>query len=225
MRWSQKRGVRKRAAADARRYAKYLRERDTELAEAGEPPARARSRLYPGPRAAVDAAGQAPERLGAAARPPRLPRTSASARARCRSTAEVELDLGMNPLAEYQAQSLQEARKLVERRRRCAVSRSSSTSRDRRLPSPAIASPRSWARTLMNQLAAWRAPHDLRVLTAFEPEEADAWEWGKWLPHQRVDPNVPGRFLIAARWASSTRCSRPSCAHGSSSCAGSPRPT
>ena len=56
---------------------------------------------------------------------------------------------------------------------------------------------RSWARTLMNQLAAWRAPHDLRLLTAFEPEDAEAWEWGKWLPHQRVDPNVPGRFLFA----------------------------
>ena len=35
MRWSQKRSVRKRAAEDARRYAKYLRERDAELAEAG----------------------------------------------------------------------------------------------------------------------------------------------------------------------------------------------
>src|SRR5918999_3794378 len=36
MRWSQKRQVRKRAAEDARRYARYLRERDAELAEAGE---------------------------------------------------------------------------------------------------------------------------------------------------------------------------------------------
>src|SRR5688500_6681626 len=36
MRWSQRRGVRKRAAEEARRYAKYLRERDSELAEAGE---------------------------------------------------------------------------------------------------------------------------------------------------------------------------------------------
>ena len=35
MRWSQKRQVRKRAADEARRYAKYLRERDAELAEAG----------------------------------------------------------------------------------------------------------------------------------------------------------------------------------------------
>ena len=49
MRWSQRRGVRKRAAADARRYAAYLRERDDELAEAGELQRRALDRLYPTP--------------------------------------------------------------------------------------------------------------------------------------------------------------------------------
>ena len=47
MRWSQKRAVRKRAADDARRYAKYLRERDVELAEAGERQRGALARLYP----------------------------------------------------------------------------------------------------------------------------------------------------------------------------------
>ena len=129
---------------------------------------------------------------------------------------DVDFDLGMNPLAEYQAHSLQEARKLVERR---------STLRGE----PVVVDlaeigvlavtghrdhARSWARTLMNQLAAWRAPHDLRLLTAFEPEDADAWEWGKWLPHQRMDQ---GQF--------STPCSSPSCARGSSSCGGSPKPT
>jgi hypothetical protein len=49
MRWSQRRGVRLRAAADARRYASYLRERDDELAEAGELQRRALARLYPDP--------------------------------------------------------------------------------------------------------------------------------------------------------------------------------
>src|SRR4051794_17868869 len=49
IRWSQKRGVRKRAAAEARRYAKYLREREAELAEAGELQRRALARLYPDP--------------------------------------------------------------------------------------------------------------------------------------------------------------------------------
>ena len=198
MRWSQKRQVRKRAADEARRYAKYLRERDTELAEAGELQRGALARLYPDPgrlwTLLVKRAGVWERRpghrdflhvrLGTGAVP--LDR-------------EVELDLGMNPLAEYQSQSLQEARRLVERR---------STLRGEpvvvHLDEIGVLAvtgdrprARAWTRTLMNQLAAWRAPHDLRLLTAFEREDAEAWEWGKWLPHQRVDPNVPGRFLMA----------------------------
>ena len=198
MRWSQKRAVRKRAADDARRYAKYLRERDLELAEAGERQRGALARLYPEPgrlwtllvkRANVwerrpDHRDFLHVRLGTGNVP--LDR-------------DVELDLGMNPLAEYQPQSLQEARKLVERRETLrgepvvvdlAEVGVLAVTGDR-------ARARAWSRTLMNQLAAWRAPHDLRLLTAFAPEDADEWEWGKWLPHQRVDPNVPGRFLFA----------------------------
>ncbi len=80
----------------------------------------------------------------------------------------------------------------------------------------------------MTQLAAWRAPHDLRLVTAFDPEHADAWEWGKWLPHQQADPGRArrgGLLLARTRGASSRRCSSPRCARGSSSCAGSPTPT
>ena len=40
MRWSQKRGVRKRAAEEARRYAKYLRERDARAGRGGRASAR-----------------------------------------------------------------------------------------------------------------------------------------------------------------------------------------
>ena len=198
MRWSQKRAVRKRAADEARRYGKYLREQDTELAEAGELQRGALARLYPDPgrlwtllvkRANVwerrpDHKDFMHVRLG----------TGAVALDR-----PVELDLGLNPLAEYQAHSLQEARKLVERR---TTLRGEPVVVD--LDGIGVLAvtgdrerARSWARTLMNQLSAWRAPHDLRLLTAFEPDDAEAWEWGKWLPHQRVDPNVPGRFLFA----------------------------
>ena len=116
MRWSQKRGVRKRAAEEARRYAKYLREREGELARGGGAPARRAGAPVPGARPAVDAAGQAPERLGAPAGPSRLPARARRDRARCRSTARSSSISAMNPLAEYQAQSLQEARKLVDRR-------------------------------------------------------------------------------------------------------------
>jgi S-DNA-T family DNA segregation ATPase FtsK/SpoIIIE len=195
MRWSQKRAVRKRAAEDARRYAKYLRERDAELAEAGELQRGALARLYPDPGRLwtllvkrADVWQRRPGhkdflhvRLGTGNVP--LDR-------------EVELDLGLNPLADYQARSLQEARRLVERR---STLRGEPVVVD--LEGVGVlavtgdrARARAWARTLMNQLAAWRAPHDLRLLTAFEPEDADAWEWGKWLPHQRIDG---GGFLFA----------------------------
>jgi S-DNA-T family DNA segregation ATPase FtsK/SpoIIIE len=198
MRWSQKRGVRKRAAQDARRYAKYLREQEGELAQAGELQRAALARLYPDTgrlwtqlvkrqnvwERRPDHRDFLHVRLGTGNVP--LDR-------------DVELDLGMNPLAEYQTQPLQEARKLIDRR---ATLRGEAVvvglqdvgvlavTGDRERA-------RAWARTLMLQLAAWRAPHDLRILTAFEPQDAEPWEWGKWLPHQRVDPNVPGHFLIA----------------------------
>src|SRR3954469_19418541 len=198
MRWSQKRGVRKRAAQEARRYARYLREQEAELAAAGDLQRGALARLYPDPGRLWTLLVKRQHvwerrpghrdflhvRLGTG---------------NVRLDRDVELDLGLNPLAEYQPQSLHEARKLVDRR---ATLRGEPVvvdladigvlavtgDRDRA---------RAWARTLMIQLAAWRAPHDLRILTAFDERDREAWEWGKWLPHQRVDPNVPGDFLIA----------------------------
>ena len=52
---------------------------------------------------------------------------------------------------------------------------------------------RALARALVCQLAAFRAPDDLRVLVAHGEEAADAWEWVKWLPHARASaPAAPG---------------------------------
>ena len=97
-----------------------------------------------------------------------------------RSTATVELDLGMNPLAEYQTQSLHEAAGWSTAAASCATRRSSSTSPD--IGVLAVTGDRdrsrAWARGLMIQLAAWRAPHDLRVVTAFDARDAGDWEWG-----------------------------------------------
>ena len=115
MRWSQKRGVRKRAAAEARRYADYLRERDPELARRASCSARALARLYP------DAGRlwtQLVKRRDIWERRPddkdflhvRLGKGTVAL------DRQVDLDLGINPLAEYQKHSLQEARRLVERR-------------------------------------------------------------------------------------------------------------
>jgi S-DNA-T family DNA segregation ATPase FtsK/SpoIIIE len=115
MRWSQKRAHRKRAAEDARKYTKYLRERDLELASSGELQRGALARLYPEPgrlwALLVKRAGVWERRpghrdflhvrIGTGAVP---------------LDGNGELDLGMNPLADYQPQSLQEARRMVERR-------------------------------------------------------------------------------------------------------------
>ena len=199
MRWSQKRGVRKRAADEARRYAKYLREQDTELAEAGELQRGALARLYPDPGRLWTLLVKRAERLGAPARPQGLPARAARHRqrgARPRGRARPRDEPARRVPGALAAGGAQ-ARRAEDAR--CAVSRwwSTSTSIGVLAVTGDRERARSWARTLMNQLAAWRAPHDLRLLTAFEPDDAEAWEWGKWLPHQRVDPNVPGRFLFA----------------------------
>ena len=87
MRWSQKRGVRKRAAAEARRYAKYLRERESELAGPGSSSA-GRSRVcIRSPARLWTLLVKRQTRLGAPPRPQATSCTCASARAACRSTA------------------------------------------------------------------------------------------------------------------------------------------
>ena len=192
MRWSQKRAVRKRAAADARRYAKYLGERDRELAEAGELQRGALTRLYPD---AQKLWAQVVKRRDLWERRPGQPDFLHVRLGEGTVTLDrpVDLDLGMNPLAEYQQHSLHEARKLVERR---GALRNEPVVVD--LGETGVVAvtgdrerARAWARGLMVQLAAGRAPHDLRIVTGFAPGDAEAWEWGKWLPHQQRDPGVP----------------------------------
>jgi S-DNA-T family DNA segregation ATPase FtsK/SpoIIIE len=200
MRLSQKRGVRKRAAAEARRYSKYLGERDRELAEAGDRQRAALERLYPEPKKLWT---QVVKRREIWERRPDHPDFLhvRLGQGTVKLDRKVELDIGMNPLAEYQKHPLHEARRLVERRgelRNEAVVVDLSdvgvlaVTGDRQRS-------RAWARGLMTQLAAWRAPHDLRMVTAFEPEDSDEWEWGKWLPHQQADPGAPasGGLLLA----------------------------
>ncbi len=48
-------------------------------------------------------------------------------------------------------------------------------------------STRALARSLVSQLAAFRAPNDLRMLAAFDPEDKGEWGWMKWLPHARSE--------------------------------------
>jgi len=192
MRWSQKRGVRKKAAADARRYTKYLKSTDQELALAGELQRDALARLYPAPGRLWTLMVK---REGLWERRPDH-RDFLHARLGTGTVdldRPVDLDLGFNPLTEYQEASLKDARKLVGYRGRLpqqpvvidlAETGILSVAGDR-------PSARAWARALITQLAAFRAPHDLRIVTAFDPADASDWEFGKWLPHQRLEQAVP----------------------------------
>ena len=194
MRWSQRRGVRKRAAADARRYAAYLRERDDELAEAGELQRRALARLYPDPGKLWTAVLKG---NGVWERRPDHPDFMHVRLGRGNVSLDrpVELELGTNPLTEYQSQPLQEARRLVERR---GTLRGEPVVDD--LSEVGVLAvtgdrgrTRGFARALMTQLAAFRAPRDVRLATCFEASDAAEWDWGKWLPHQRAEPHSRGQ--------------------------------
>lgn len=192
MRLSQKRGERKRAADEYRRYAIYLRKLDRQLGDAGEKQKAALARLFPDPGRLW---GLVLKRRGLWERRPTDPDFLHVRLGRGTVTLDqpVELDVGSNPLTEYQPHALHEARRLVERRTKLRqqpvvvdlddtgiVAVTGDRERGRR-----------WARILLAQLATFRAPQDLRLLTCFDPADASAWEWGKWLPHQRADRNAP----------------------------------
>ncbi len=185
LRWSQKRQVRKRAAEDARKYAKYLREREIELTSAGDLQRAALARLYPEParlwsllvkRSHVWERRRGHRdflhvRLGSGPVP---------------LDANADLDLGMNPLADYQAQSLQEARRLVDRRN---TLRGEPVVVDLDAVGVlAVTGDRARARALdaladdaARRLAGAGRPRAADLLGAGGPRAV--WEWAKWLPH------------------------------------------
>ena len=199
MRWSQKRGVRKRAASDARRYARYLRERDDELAEAGELQRAALRRLYPEPAALW---ADVMKRRGVWERRPdhddflsvRLGRGAV------KLDRPVEFDITGNPLTEYQPIPLREAQGVVGRRTRLGQQPVVVDLTDIGVLAVTgdLERSRAWARALMVQLAAFRSPHDVVLTAAFPQEAADDWTWAKWLPHAWVEAAVPDAAPVRA---------------------------
>ena len=67
---------------------------------------------------------------------------------------------------------------------------------------------RALARALVAQLAAFRAPADLRILAAYDDDGAEEWRWLKWLPHARAEvrsrQDVPGLVPPPVLMAGST---------------------
>jgi S-DNA-T family DNA segregation ATPase FtsK/SpoIIIE len=101
--------------------------------------------------------------------------------------APVRLDLGGNPLTEYEADLLQEAQDLVDDYEVLEMAPVAVPAHE--LGVLAVVGwpegARALTRFMVCELAAFTAPEDLRVVAYFDPRARDDWEWMKWLPHTR----------------------------------------
>jgi S-DNA-T family DNA segregation ATPase FtsK/SpoIIIE len=99
----------------------------------------------------------------------------------------LRLDLGSNPLTEYEADLLAEATELVDSLQALRIAPVVIPAAD--LGSAAVIGPpedaRAVVRALLCQLAAFHAPEDLRLVASFSRGQEPEWGWMKWLPHTR----------------------------------------
>src|SRR5919106_2746280 len=94
----------------------------------------------------------------------------------------LRLDLGSNPLTEYEPDLLAESTELVESLRTLWMAQVVVPAAD--LGSVAVVGPpddgRALVRALLCQLAAFQAPEDLRLVASFSRRDEAAWGWMKW---------------------------------------------
>jgi len=99
----------------------------------------------------------------------------------------LRLDLGSNPLTEYESDLLAQARDLVDSfqslRMAPVVVPAAGAGTLAVVGPPEEA--RALVRAILCQMVAFHAPDDLRVLASFRAEDEAAWGWMKWLPHTR----------------------------------------
>ena len=197
MRYAQHRSHKKRRKADRRKYREYLREVEGRLSHDAERQREIADRLYPDherlwgmvmrrhdlwERRAADR-DFLEVRLGRGSVPHSRP---------------LRLDIGDDPLAEREVDLEDEARLVVRRWKRVNdVPVVIDLARVRTLSIVGDAEAgRALGRALVAQLAALRAPGDLRIIAAHQPEAAEDWRWLKWLPHARAEvrsrQDVPG---------------------------------
>lgn len=186
MRLQQHFGVKNKRKADRERYLKYLGERETTLQRVADMQQEVDARLYPDLQKLwtfVIRRQNLWERRREnddflAVRIGLGPKQLSSA---------VRLDLGSNPLVEYDPDLLSRAQDLVSRF--ATLPWAPMVQPLRQVGTLAVIGDRPTGRgvvrSLLCQLAAFQAPEDLRIMTYFPPEAADEWEWLKWLPHAR----------------------------------------
>jgi S-DNA-T family DNA segregation ATPase FtsK/SpoIIIE len=188
MRWSQSRSVKKRRVRNRHKYRMYLTSTERQLGHDAELQLAAADRLYPDH-----------ERLWGLV----LSRTNLWERrahdrdflevrvgkGRVEHARPVRLDISDDPLADRERDLEDEAETVKQRWERVNDAPVTLDLSGARVVS-LVGAPdegRDLARSLISQFAAFRAPNDLRVMACYQGEDAEAWEWMKWLPHARSE--------------------------------------
>jgi S-DNA-T family DNA segregation ATPase FtsK/SpoIIIE len=187
MRYSQVRSVKKRRARNRRRYRMYLTGVERDLARDADLQLAAADRLYPdherlwgvvlGRRNLWERRAQDRDFLELRVGRGRVPHAR-----------PVRLELSDDPLTDRERDLEDEAATVRARWERVNDAPVTVDLAEARVVS-IVGTPgeaRALARSLVSQVAAFRAANDVRVLTAYGRPDAGEWDWMKWLPHARA---------------------------------------
>lgn len=185
MRWSQRRAGRRSARRKRRRYREYLAAQERRLGQVADLQRAAAVRRHPDPQRLWGMVAHR-DRLWER-RPGDADFLSVRAgRAPVAHAGRPRVNLGTDPLAEYEPALLEEAQALVRRWR--SVDDVPVGIALEAAPVLSVVGPASRARACLRaqlmQLALAYAPSDLRIAVAHLQAD-DEWDWCKWLPHAR----------------------------------------
>ena len=197
MRWSQKRSGKKTARRQRKRYREYLGGEEETLRELAAAQRRAAEHLYPDPHQ-LWAATLGRDRLWERRRDHSDFLRLRVGRGSLPHIARPRVDLGNNPLAEYEQGLVDEAEDLargLEMVEEIPVTLSLESSPVASIVGPPEAA-RGLARSLLVQLAVGRGPDELLLAVSHRPGEDESWDWLKWLPHARwsADDDAPAQI-------------------------------
>ncbi len=207
MRYSQRRQVKVRRKENRKKYTSYLRATERRLAELADRQLTVADRLYPDHERLWGLVLRRQQIWERRLRDEDFLRVRLG-RGRVPHVRQPRLDLGDDPLADRERDLEDEAKTIsgrwkgvndlpvvVDLSEAQVVSVVGDPSRARAL-----------ARAIIAQLAAFRAPGDVRVMAVYDSAAGDEWEWLKWLPHGRAEVRarqdapdlLPPPILLAA---------------------------
>jgi S-DNA-T family DNA segregation ATPase FtsK/SpoIIIE len=102
-------------------------------------------------------------------------------------TTQVRVDIGANPLAEFDPDLLTKANAVVSKYAQMDDAPITLTLRDHAVVAiqGAPEQTRGLTRALIDQIATLHAPNDVRIMALFAAAQTEEWAWLKWLPHTR----------------------------------------